>query len=244
MEGEGDNSVFYWIIERCHLLTLYLKRRHATQFPFRNKTRAPPPGDVVTTSLPAVQCFSALSDSWTLRHVECKLIKCWQKLNHLQLHKTVNGCRKWVKTSMTEFSKAQTVYQMTLKANQNVTLTNNTHDQNYEELWRAWYSLLHVAFSILLCPSSLWPGLGSAFLFFLVQPVDENGSRTVFVTNISPSQASKLREGAANVDCVKNFLPLLNKVNTHTHTPKAEEVELWGQRLRRKNVSLFYFWHL
>lgn len=61
-------------------------------------------------------------------------------------------------------------------------------------------------------------GLDVNFLF-LMQYVVDDGERTIFIKNISPSEARDLREALKKISSVKNYLPLLNKVETHTYEP-------------------------
>lgn len=49
-------------------------------------------------------------------------------------------------------------------------------------------------------------------LYFL-QHVADDGSSLVYIDNISLSESKDLRETLKKIGCVKNFLPLLNKVN-------------------------------
>lgn len=46
--------------------------------------------------------------------------------------------------------------------------------------------------------------------------MNDDGERTVFISNISTSEVRNLREDLNNkVGSVKNYMPLLNKVHTH-----------------------------
>lgn len=47
------------------------------------------------------------------------------------------------------------------------------------------------------------------------QEVTDDGSRTVFLEGISPYETKELRETFIKNFSVRNFLPLLNKVQTH-----------------------------
>lgn len=58
--------------------------------------------------------------------------------------------------------------------------------------------------------------LNQVFLLCLEQPVTDDGTRTVYIQNVSPSEARDLRETLRKMGSVKNFLPLLNKVETFT----------------------------
>lgn len=49
--------------------------------------------------------------------------------------------------------------------------------------------------------------------FDLLQHVADDGSTIVYIDNISPSESKSLRESLKKIGSVKNFLPLLNKVN-------------------------------
>lgn len=48
--------------------------------------------------------------------------------------------------------------------------------------------------------------------FYLLQHVADDGSRIVYIDNISLSESKSLRESLKKIGSVKNFLPLLNKV--------------------------------
>lgn len=62
-----------------------------------------------------------------------------------------------------------------------------------------------------LCDSvlllSLW--------LFLMQSVLDDGERIVFIKNISPTEAGNLREALKKISYFRNYLPLLNKVQTN-----------------------------
>lgn len=49
--------------------------------------------------------------------------------------------------------------------------------------------------------------------FYLLQHVADDGSRIVYIDNVSLSESKSLRESLKKIGSVKNFLPLLNKVN-------------------------------
>lgn len=51
-------------------------------------------------------------------------------------------------------------------------------------------------------------------LFFKQQQIND-GACTIYINNISPSEAKNLREALRKVDSVRNYLPLLNKVQTY-----------------------------
>lgn len=53
-------------------------------------------------------------------------------------------------------------------------------------------------------------------IFFLEQPVTDDGTRTIYIENISPSEARDLRETLRKIRNVTNYLPLLNRVETNT----------------------------
>lgn len=88
-------------------------------------------------------------------------------------------------------------------------------------LWKAFPILLYLTFVL------------DVYLLFLVQTVDGKGTQTIFITNISWSEALKLRESLKTIQHVKNFFPLLNKVwtqqPTHTHTHKQVSCD-WFKR--------------
>lgn len=55
--------------------------------------------------------------------------------------------------------------------------------------------------------------------FYLLQHVADDGSRIVYIDNISLSESKSLRESLKKMGSVKNFLPLLNKVNKLYRVP-------------------------
>lgn len=53
---------------------------------------------------------------------------------------------------------------------------------------------------------------------FSKQEMTDDGSAIIYIKNISQREAKDLRKALKKIDSVKNYLPLLNKVYTHTHT--------------------------
>ncbi|XP_043954204.1 uncharacterized protein LOC122820699 [Gambusia affinis] len=72
-------------------------------------------------------------------------------------------------------------------------------------------------------------------------PVTDDGTRTVYIQNVSPSEARDLRETLRKMGSVKNFLPLLNKVFIEFESAAdADQIGVWYSLQRRcppHNVS-------
>lgn len=49
--------------------------------------------------------------------------------------------------------------------------------------------------------------------FYVLQHVADDGSSVIYIDHISPGESKSLRESLKTIGSVKNFLPLLNKVN-------------------------------
>ncbi|XP_023201416.1 uncharacterized protein LOC111610775 [Xiphophorus maculatus] len=59
-------------------------------------------------------------------------------------------------------------------------------------------------------------------------PVTDDGTRTVYIQNISPSEARDLRETLRKMGSVKNYLPLLNKVFIEFESAAdADQIGVW-----------------
>ncbi|XP_035805697.2 uncharacterized protein LOC111570899 isoform X2 [Amphiprion ocellaris] len=71
-------------------------------------------------------------------------------------------------------------------------------------------------------------------------PVFDNGTRTVFIRNISQSQAKDLREALKKIGSVRNFLPVLNKVFVEFDSIRdADRLGVWFSLLNQtRNYSL------
>ncbi|KAM9836619.1 uncharacterized protein ACBR49_019063 [Aulostomus maculatus] len=65
-------------------------------------------------------------------------------------------------------------------------------------------------------------------------PVFDDGARTVYVKNISPDQATNLRETLRKIQCIRNYLPLLNKVFIEFETARyADLIGVWHSFLKQ-----------
>uniref|UniRef100_A0A8D3BZI3 Matrin-type domain-containing protein n=1 Tax=Scophthalmus maximus TaxID=52904 RepID=A0A8D3BZI3_SCOMX len=65
-------------------------------------------------------------------------------------------------------------------------------------------------------------------------PVLDNGDRTIFITNISPSEARDLREALRKIGSIVNYLPLLNKVFVQFESSRdADRLGVWYSLLKR-----------
>lgn len=74
---------------------------------------------------------------------------------------------------------------------------SNTHTFNYTSFFKGHLVKYNFGFSLSL---------------IFLQPSADNGERTIFILNISSSEARNLREALKKIDSVKNYLLLLNKV--------------------------------
>ncbi|RVE60760.1 hypothetical protein OJAV_G00183800 [Oryzias javanicus] len=71
--------------------------------------------------------------------------------------------------------------------------------------------------------------------------VKDDGSKTVFIQNISASEARELRETLTNIASLKNFLPLLNKVWVEfTSVGAADRLGVWFSLLSHRPVYSIY----
>ncbi|MED6270028.1 hypothetical protein CHARACLAT_005701 [Characodon lateralis] len=65
-------------------------------------------------------------------------------------------------------------------------------------------------------------------------PVSDDGTSTIYIQNISPSEAKDLRETLRKIDSVKNYLPLLNKVFVEFESVRdADRIGVWYSLLKR-----------
>ncbi|XP_069375148.1 uncharacterized protein [Paralichthys olivaceus] len=65
-------------------------------------------------------------------------------------------------------------------------------------------------------------------------PVVDDGNRTVYITNISPSEARDLRQALRKINSVANYLPLLNKVFIEFESCRdADRLGIWYSLLKR-----------
>ncbi|MEQ2268837.1 hypothetical protein XENORESO_016547, partial [Xenotaenia resolanae] len=64
-------------------------------------------------------------------------------------------------------------------------------------------------------------------------PVTDDGTSTIYIQNISPSEARDLRETLRKIDSVKNYLPLLNKVFIEFESAAdADRIGVWYSLLK------------
>ncbi|KAM4565540.1 uncharacterized protein V3H82_014651 [Fundulus diaphanus] len=72
-------------------------------------------------------------------------------------------------------------------------------------------------------------------------PVADDGTSTVYIQNISPAEVRDLRETLTKIDCVKNFLPLLNKVFIEFESVRdADRIGVWYSLLKRCPAHKIY----
>ncbi|XP_067379324.1 uncharacterized protein [Channa argus] len=72
-------------------------------------------------------------------------------------------------------------------------------------------------------------------------PVLDDGARTIFIKNISPSEARDLRETLKKIDFVKNYLPLLNKVFIEFESIRdADRIGAWYSLLKQTHGHQLY----
>ncbi|XP_008433863.2 uncharacterized protein LOC103480617 [Poecilia reticulata] len=84
-------------------------------------------------------------------------------------------------------------------------------------------------------------GFYKSLMEMIGSPVTDDGTRTVYIQNVSPSEARDLRETLRKMGSVKNFLPLLNKVFIEFESAAdADRIGVWYSLQRRcpaHNVS-------
>ncbi|XP_077961501.1 uncharacterized protein LOC120822370 isoform X4 [Gasterosteus aculeatus] len=95
----------------------------------------------------------------------------------------------------------------------------------------------------MLTPFEFYESLTNQFRYFkcsksrtkpLRYTVDGKGTQTIFITNISWSEALKLRESLKTIQHVKNFFPLLNKVFVDFESSwHADRLGVWYSLLKR-----------
>ncbi|KAK5618557.1 hypothetical protein CRENBAI_016479 [Crenichthys baileyi] len=72
-------------------------------------------------------------------------------------------------------------------------------------------------------------------------PVSDDGTSTIYIQNISPSEARDLRETLRRIDSVKNYLPLLNKVFVEFESARdADRIGVWYSLLKRYSAHNVY----
>ncbi|KAM9335507.1 uncharacterized protein ABDE67_020492 [Symphorus nematophorus] len=83
--------------------------------------------------------------------------------------------------------------------------------------------------SFLMTPFSFYETLMNLMEF----PVEDDGSKVIFINNISQSEARDLREALKKVSSVKTYLPLLNKIFIEFESdPDADRLGVWFSLLK------------
>ncbi|XP_062300268.1 uncharacterized protein LOC134005403 isoform X2 [Scomber scombrus] len=76
-------------------------------------------------------------------------------------------------------------------------------------------------------------GFYKSVMKMMNSPSVDNGERTIFILNISPSEARNLREALKKIDFVKNYLLLLNKVYVEFESNEdADRLGIWFSLLK------------
>ncbi|XP_053199124.1 uncharacterized protein LOC128383541 [Scomber japonicus] len=76
-------------------------------------------------------------------------------------------------------------------------------------------------------------GLYKSVMKLMNSPSADNGERTIFILNISSSEARNLREALKKIDSVKNYLLLLNKVYVEFESNRdADRLGIWYSLLK------------
>ncbi|XP_044196480.1 uncharacterized protein LOC122973207 isoform X2 [Thunnus albacares] len=77
-------------------------------------------------------------------------------------------------------------------------------------------------------------GFYKSLMKLMNSPSFDDGARTVFIKNISPVEARKLREALKKMDFVINYLPLLNKVFVEFESIRdADRIGIWYSLLKQ-----------
>ncbi|XP_071315887.1 microtubule-associated protein futsch-like [Trachinotus anak] len=72
-------------------------------------------------------------------------------------------------------------------------------------------------------------------------PVVDNGERTIYIKNVSPSEAKELRETLKKIDFVRNYMPLLNKVFIEFESNRdADRLGVWYSLLKQAPAHRVY----
>ncbi|XP_056224748.1 uncharacterized protein LOC130164210 isoform X2 [Seriola aureovittata] len=72
-------------------------------------------------------------------------------------------------------------------------------------------------------------------------PVLDDGERTIYIKNISPSEAKDLREALKKIDSVRNYMPLLNKVFIEFESNRdADRLGVWYSLLKQAPAHTVY----
>ncbi|XP_025760564.1 uncharacterized protein LOC109200983 [Oreochromis niloticus] len=85
--------------------------------------------------------------------------------------------------------------------------------------------------NILMTPLEFYKSLMKRLCY---QQVTDNGARIIYIRNISPGESRDLREALEKMDCVRNYLPLLNKVFIEFQSLRdADRLGVWYSLLKR-----------
>ncbi|XP_041820824.1 zinc finger protein 638-like isoform X2 [Chelmon rostratus] len=77
-------------------------------------------------------------------------------------------------------------------------------------------------------------GFYKSLMKLMKSPVLDDGTRTFFIKNISPSEIRDLREALKKIDFVRNYLPLLNKVFVEFESVRdADRLGVWYSLLKQ-----------
>ncbi|KAG7215146.1 hypothetical protein INR49_022738 [Caranx melampygus] len=75
----------------------------------------------------------------------------------------------------------------------------------------------------------------------MAPPVVDDGERTIYIKNISPNEAKDLKEALKKIDCVKNYMPLLNKVFIEFESNRdADRLGVWYSLLKQAPAHRVY----
>ncbi|XP_076743970.1 uncharacterized protein LOC143419992 [Maylandia zebra] len=84
--------------------------------------------------------------------------------------------------------------------------------------------------NILMTPLEFYKSLMKRLCY----QVTDNGARLIYIRNISPGESRDLREALKKMDCVRNYLPLLNKVFIEFQSLRdADRLGVWYSLLKR-----------
>ncbi|XP_025760563.1 uncharacterized protein LOC109197904 [Oreochromis niloticus] len=84
--------------------------------------------------------------------------------------------------------------------------------------------------NILMTPLEFYKSLMKRLCY----QVTDNGARIIYIRNISPGESRDLREALEKMDCVRNYLPLLNKVFIEFQSLRdADRLGVWYSLLKR-----------
>ncbi|XP_073331666.1 uncharacterized protein [Pagrus major] len=90
-------------------------------------------------------------------------------------------------------------------------------------------------FSVLGSDIAMAPlGFYKLLMKLMISPVLDEGTKIIFISNISPSEARELRETLKKMGSVSNFLPLLNKVYVEFDCERdADRLGVWYSLLKQ-----------